>query len=158
MRVRSRVHGARLRLPFFLTWLSQWILWLILADNYGVRELLIGASASAIGAYFTTLFASRAREHFKFRARDLAQAIYIPEILFSDTWILLVAIKRQLMRQKLSGGIVSVRFLYGDDAPGSRARRALAITYLTLTPNSLVLGIAKDTTAIFPHDNSATSS
>ncbi len=151
MRIRRRSGSPWSPLFFALTWLSQLILWVTFADSAGVRELLLGGSAAAIGTYLAALYATRARQSFRIRPRYLVQTLHIPKILFSDTWTLLVAVKRQLMGQKLSGGIVSVRFRFGGDNSVSRARRALAITFLTLTPNTLVLGITDDPQQLFFH-------
>ncbi|HET6145222.1 MAG TPA: Na+/H+ antiporter subunit E [Candidatus Acidoferrales bacterium] len=136
---------------YLLTWLFQWILWLVFANSLGWREQLIGALMAALGTYFTRIFATETEVNFKFRWRDVAQVIHIPELLFSDAWILLVAIKRELLGQKTASGILSVRFRCGGLDSASRGRRALVITLLTLTPNNLVLGISSDTQLLFFH-------
>ena len=138
-------------LPCFLTWASQWVLWLIFADNVGFRELLIGAAAAAVSTFFVVLFLSRTPERFEPPRECLAQAVYIPPILFHDTWILLRALAHRLLGREVSSRIVSVPFHAGGNDKVSRGRRALAITFLNLTPNSLVLGILGKENLLFFH-------
>jgi multisubunit Na+/H+ antiporter MnhE subunit len=130
--------------PYLLLWASQWLLWLIFADSYGIREGIVGAVSAAASTHLVALFIARTKDHYKIQARHLMPMIHVPGKLFGDAWVLLVAIKRRLTQQKLGGGIVSVPFHAGANDGFSRARRALAVTYLTFTPNSLVLGISKD--------------
>lgn len=134
-----------------ITWITNFVLWLIFADNYGSRELVTGAVAAALATYFVELFSARTREHFRMRIKYVAQAVHIPALLSTDTWILMVAIKRRMLGQKLPGGIVAVHFRSGADTPVSRARRSLAITYLTLTPNTLVFDISTESQLLFFH-------
>lgn len=134
-----------------LTWASQWGLWLIFADNAGFRELIAGALGAAISTFVVGLFLARTRARFKLQRQYLAQVVHIPKSLLSDTWILLRAIAMRLRGKELPGGIVAVPFRVGTDDPRSRGRRALAITFLTFTPNTLVLGFARGRQLVFFH-------
>ena len=138
-------------LPCFFTWASQCGLWLIFADNAGFREMLIGAAGAAVSTFFVALFLRCSPQRFELQARCWAQAIYIPQILFHDTWILLRAVARRVLGRNVHGQIVSVPFDVGGNDAISRGRRALAITFLNLTPNSLVLGILKKENILFFH-------
>jgi multisubunit Na+/H+ antiporter MnhE subunit len=135
----------------FTVWVSQWILWLVLADNYGLREISIGALAASLVTFFAALFARKTSERYEFRMRYFAQAVHIPMLLLTDTWTLLIAIKRSLLGSETASGIVGVPFGSGGDDAAARTRRAIAITYLTLTPNTVVLGISKHLDLLFFH-------
>lgn len=53
------------------------------------------------------------------------------------------ALGKQLFTKKGADSLIrAVPFEVGDDDAHSAARRALAVTYTTLTPNFVVLGIA----------------
>lgn len=141
----------RSALPLLLTWACQWGLWLIFADNAGFREMIVGALAAAISTFVVGLFLARTIDRFKLQRQYLAQVVHIPRVLFSDTCILLRTIAMRLRGKDIPSGIVAVPFRLGTDDPRSRGRRALAVTFLTLTPNSLVLGFARDPERLFFH-------
>lgn len=138
-------------LPSLLTWASQWVLWLIFADNVGFRELVVGGAASVISTFLVILFLARTSERFRLKSKSLIQALDIPGVLLHDTWILLRTITLRLLGKQTPSQIVSVPFHAGGNDPDSRGCRALAITFLTLTPNTLVLGILKKENLLFFH-------
>lgn len=133
------------------TWISQLVLWLIFADNTGFREIIVGAIAATIGTFFVASFIARTGASFQFRPRWIAQAIHIPEILFSGTGILLRVVAMRLAGKDVPGGIVAVKFDAGHDDARSRGKRAIATTYLTFAPNNLVLGVPSDQQILFFH-------
>lgn len=96
-------------------------------------------------------FLSDTRERYVLERQYLAQAIHIPEILISGTWILLRVIALRFLGQKAPAGIVAVHFRAGNDNRRSRGRRALAITFLTFAPNNLVFDILLDQQILFFH-------
>jgi multisubunit Na+/H+ antiporter MnhE subunit len=121
----------------------MWAFWLLLTDNTGWREMLAGAGASAISMLAIMLFVDRIKANFRFRARFLKQAIHVPKQLVTDTGLLVFTIARRIAGVKPASGIMAVRFRRGGNMPSSMARRALAVTYLTVSPNTLVLGISE---------------
>lgn len=146
----SRKPGVS-RVTLIATWISQLVLWLIFVNNTAFWEIIVGAVAATIGTYFVESFIARTGASYQFRPRWIAQAIHVPEILFSGTGILLRALELRFRGVDVPGGIVAVKFdAPHDDAP-SRGRRALAITYLTFAPNNLVLGIPRDLQILFFH-------
>jgi multisubunit Na+/H+ antiporter MnhE subunit len=130
--------------PFFSAWLAGWVAWLVLADNSGWREMLAGAASSAIAIVAVAVFLLRSRVTFSIRAKFLKEAVHVPKQLAADTWLLLLTIVRRVAGSRPASGVMAVPFRRGGNGPSSRARRALAITYLTVTPNTLVLGISED--------------
>ncbi len=139
------------RVTLAAIWISQLVLWLIFADNVGFREIIVGAVASTIATWFVPSFIVRTDASFRFRRRWALQAIHVPEILCTGSWVLLRVIARRLLGRKVPGGIVAVRFDVGKDDAWSRGRRAIAITYLTFAPNNLVFGIPREQEVLFFH-------
>lgn len=113
--------------------------------------MVIGAISSAITLAAVISFAVRTRARYEMRGKLLREAVHVPEILVQDLRIVMEATLRQLFRGRLPAGIAVVRFRPGGDDPAARARRALAVTYPTLTPNSLVFGILRDKQILFFH-------
>lgn len=136
---------------FFFTWLACWVSWLILTDNTGYREMIVGAISSAITLVAVGSFALATHARYGIRGRFLREAVHIPEILGQGLWVLLIAMARQLRGAEVPSGTAVVRFRPGADDPASRARRALAVSFLTIAPNNLVFGILRDEEIFFFH-------
>ena len=131
----------RLLRRFIFTGLALWAFWLILTDNAGLREMLCGAAATAVAITVLVVFVLRTGGHFTVRWEFLKESVHIPKQLLADTGTLLLAVARRMGGARPPSGILAVPFRRGGNRPTSRARRAFAITYLTTTPNTLVLGI-----------------
>lgn len=125
---------------FIFLWISQWGLWLAFANNAGWREILVGGAASAAGALAVARFQRRTQLYYHLRMIYLSQLLRVPATIISGTWNMLRATALRILGRELPGGIAAVHYRIGDNGPSSRGRRALAITFLTLGPNSLVLG------------------
>ncbi len=139
------------RLPPLLCWLSEWILWLVFTDNVGFRELLAGAAAAAFATYFSFVFASRKAIGGFWFPREIAVIWRLPAELAHDTSILLLALVRRMAGYDIPSDIVGIPFGAVSNKPESRGKRALATTLLTVTPNTLVLGVLKDEKVLFFH-------
>jgi multisubunit Na+/H+ antiporter MnhE subunit len=138
-------------LRMLVTWLSQLVLWVVFANNVGFREIGIGSLAAAISTYFVFLFLHGTRDRFRLQNKYSRQIVHVPAILFSGTWVLLCAIALKVSGRKIPSQIVAVHFRPGGNDAASKGRRALAITYLNLAPNNLVLGILQDQRVFFFH-------
>lgn len=130
--------------PFFIAWVACWISWLVLTDNSGWREMLVGACASTISLLAIAVFVRKTKWTFRVRLKLLKEAIHVPPQLFTDTELLAFTVVRRMFGARPASGIMAVPFRRGANTPSSRMRRALAITYVTVTPNTLVLGISQD--------------
>lgn len=127
-----------------VTAVATWLLWLVLADNTGGREMACGAGAAAISMIATVLFVRKIKASFRSRLKFLKEAVHVPPQLVTDTGRLVITVARRLGGARTASRIMAVPFRRGANMPSSRMRRALAITYLTTTPNTLVLGISHD--------------
>jgi multisubunit Na+/H+ antiporter MnhE subunit len=137
--------------PLVACWFSEWILWLLFAENTGWRELTIGAAAAAIATYFVFEFASR-KPITSFRLPHGISVIWLlPWVLAHDTAILLLAVARRLAGGNLRSGVAGIPFGAVANRPASRSKRALATTLMTITPNTLVLGVLREREVLFFH-------
>jgi hypothetical protein len=76
----------------------------------------------------------------------------VPGLILHDCWLVIRHLYRQCCLGKDHVGIFqALRFPGGTDDAQSVARRVLAITYLTLSPNSLVIGIDQRTGLLLLH-------
>jgi multisubunit Na+/H+ antiporter MnhE subunit len=139
------------RSPLLLCWLSELILWLVFTDNIGFREILAGAAAAAAATYFSFVFASRKTIGGFWFPSEMAVIWHLPAELAHDTGVLLLALVRRIAGRDIPSAIVGIPFGAVGKRPESRGKRALATTLLTVTPNTLVLGILKDEKVLFFH-------
>lgn len=134
-----------------LTWLCHWALWIAFVSSTSTREIVVGAVVSALTTMAAARFSRRSKDPFKLCVKHLKQIIHVPKLIVSDTGILLKVIGLSLVGKKALSRIVSMPFVIGGNSPSANGRRALAITYLTLTPNSLVFGFLPKRQALFFH-------
>lgn len=134
-----------------LCWVSEWVLWLVFTDNTGYREILAGAAASALATYFAFIFASRKTIGSFWIPREIVVVWRLPAELIHDTGVLLLALTRRMAGQDIPSDIAAIPFAATSNDPESRGQRALATTLLTVTPNTLVLGILVDEKLLFFH-------
>jgi len=139
------------RVRFLVCWLFQLVLWLVFTANAGFRELLVGAAAAAIATYFSFSFAHREKGTSFRMPAGLGVIWRVPAVLARDTAVLLIAVARRLAGHSLRSGYAAIPFAAVGDNPRSRGKRALAATLMTITPNTLVLGILKDEKVLFFH-------
>jgi len=134
-----------------LTWLSQWVLWLIFANNDGFREMLAGAAAATLATWSIVMFVRRTGDCFHIRFRYAAQAVHLPAALVRDTATVFAVIARRVMGAPIRGEIAAASYELREPGPEQRGCRALAITFLTLTPNTLVFGFVPRRRTFFFH-------
>jgi multisubunit Na+/H+ antiporter MnhE subunit len=124
------------------TAVAHWVLWLGYTNNSGYREMIVGALAAMVSTVAALVYAVQSGFSFRFRWRDIAQAIYLPWYALDGTWEVLHALAKQIFTRPGAPSLMAaVAFDVGGDDPHSAGRRALAVTYTTITPNFIVLGI-----------------
>ena len=124
---------------------ALWLGWLALTNSTGYREMIAGLVGAGLSILGVAVYARQLRVGFRFRARDLAQIWRIPWYVVQGTWEIYQALFRQLFGAGADNSVGAVKFDVGEkDSPYSAGRRALAVTYTTITPNSIVLGIVME--------------
>ena len=78
------------------TCLAQWVLWLGYTNNSGYREMIAGAVAAVLSTTAAMVFAVQSGVSFRFRWRNVSQAVYVPWYALDGTWEILHALARQL--------------------------------------------------------------
>ena len=136
----QRERRSRLFLPVSLLILAS--LWIVLVAGLPSQEAVLGA----ISAVLTTLFIFsmwRAQDsHVEWHARDVLEIIHVPAQIVHDALLIIGILVRDLLGRHAAG---SQYIVYAFDAspssPRKAAREVLAVTYMTASPNSIVLGI-----------------
>jgi len=141
------------RVVFWLVW---WILltglWIPLAFEVAVPELIAGAVAAAAGATLATAVRAQRLISFRPRLRWAFRLWRLPSQVVFDTGILFAVLWRRLvMRQDVSGSFRAIPFRAVGENPEANARRAMAMTVGSLAPNTYVIDIDKDYELILVH-------
>lgn len=116
--------------------------WLLFTANLDWEELVIGIPAAAIGA--TAFEATREQPVAQFwpKATWLLEGWRLPWYVLTGTFEIFKVLAQDVLGSKPAESLMrAAKFDAGGDDPRSAARRALAIAYTTMPPNSIVVSI-----------------
>ena len=148
----SSVSWGKYLIQCAATYAALFGLWLLFTSQVTKPEVCIGLGAAAVGTVGAMLFEAVGLIKFNPRLRDWMQGWRIPWYMLEGTWELLQALCKQLFTKDGTPSIVyAVPFDVGGDDSVSAGRRALAITYTTLTPNFVVVGIVAEQRLLVYH-------
>src|SRR6266487_4308469 len=90
---------------FWLAWyLPLFGLWLLFVDTLAAEELILGAISAAAAATAADVVRAQDLVRFRLRARWLRGLAVVPGQVVTDSWVLAVALWRQLRRPGRSAG------------------------------------------------------
>jgi multisubunit Na+/H+ antiporter MnhE subunit len=72
-------------------------------------------------------------------------------MIAEDLWLLLKCLAREILRQPLRSNFAIVPFSTTSDGCRAAGQRALAVLYVSTTPNSIVLDIDAEQKQMFYH-------
>lgn len=132
--------------------LFLYVVWILFVSKFDRQELEGGIIAALVAAVAAQIFQAVGLVKFRPRFADLLQAWRMAGYMFTGSYEILQGLFRQLFTKDGAPSVVlAVPFEVGGDDPQSHARRALAVTYTTITPNFVVLGIAKKSRLLVYH-------
>lgn len=138
--------GKNSRSRRVLAVLVQWAacagFWLVFVGSFDLPELYGGALVAALATVASNVVLEDKIASFYAHPKWLALLLLLPKPIAVDS----LRVLRVLARKLLYGvhpesGLRMVPFEPDGDDPSSATRRALAIAYGTVPPNSIVLGI-----------------
>lgn len=116
--------------------------WFILVGTINLPELVVGFVAAAIAATVTEVTRSIGFARFYPRLYWFTEVWRVPGQILVDCGILTVVLVDRILRKRKETGFLRILpFTSGGTGGRSAARRALAITVGTLSPNTCVLDI-----------------
>jgi multisubunit Na+/H+ antiporter MnhE subunit len=128
------------------------VFWLLLTGTFDPSELAAGVLASALAA---TAAALVKMQDIILLSPRLAWFLRVPELiprLLRDSWTVLFALILHLLnRQEMRGQFRALPFEPGGDDPRAATRRAFIAGAITITPNTLVVGIDQERKLILCH-------
>jgi hypothetical protein len=117
-------------------------IWFILVGKMSWLELALALVAAPIVATLTEMIRRAGFAHFYPRLHWLIHAWRTPEEVLLDCWILVEVMAGRVIRKRQERGFFKrIAFHSGGADARSAARRALAITLGTLSPNTYILDI-----------------
>ncbi len=133
-------------------WLVQFLallgLWFLFVDQLKLSELLVGLGASALAATAAEAVRGQEHPHFLPDLGQLKEAWRLPGRILTDTWLVTLKLVR---RGPSTGSFHALPFDARGNDGRAVARRALAILYSTLPPNSIVIGIDRKRNEMLVH-------
>jgi multisubunit Na+/H+ antiporter MnhE subunit len=125
--------------------------WFAFTQRLSKGELLAGLVAAALAGTASRLVWAHNTATFAGAGRALLQAWRLPWYALVGTGEVLGVLLRHLTGRPAPSLLLSVPFDAGGGDARSQARRALAVTYTTITPNFIVLGIDRERGLLWYH-------
>lgn len=151
MRDRAR-HVSKRLLGLASVWVASYLLWLLFADSTAPAELVVGVAAATIATWGVQAVEVRRLAQLAPRARWLARALWLPWYVLVDTGRILAVLLRQLVRHEPAHSLLfATPYDANGDEDEAATKRALAIAYTTMTPNSIVIGVDTSRGLLFFH-------
>jgi multisubunit Na+/H+ antiporter MnhE subunit len=116
-----------------------------------MSELIAAAIAAAIGVISGLVILRIIPACFEPRLRELAHIYRLPVMIAQDSWLLLKCLLREMLRRPLRSSFAITQFGTRQDRCRAAAQRALAILFISTTPNSIVLDIDHEENRLFFH-------
>ena len=134
------------------SWLACAAFWLVLVASFEAAELWVGAIVATIASVGSYVVIEDKIALFRARPKWLALGFALPKAIVVDSFrVMRVLARRLVYGTPAPSQIRAIPFgVVGDDAV-SATRRALAIAYGTLPPNSIVLGIDRKRELLYMH-------
>jgi hypothetical protein len=139
-----------------LFWFAEaailFVFWLIYVHETAAHELMVGAGAAVLAA--TGAEAVRGLNFARFypHAKWLLLFWRVPGSIVNDCWVLSRALaERMFLGRALDGETAVVRFDPGGADPRSAARRAIAVTFSSLSPNFIAIRIERKRRLLLYH-------
>jgi multisubunit Na+/H+ antiporter MnhE subunit len=135
-----------------LPFLGLAVLWVLFTDTLRTSELMVGIPAAALATLAMESVRSETHPRFLPRVKWIVEFWRIPFQIAADCRLITRAMARLLFtNDHRTGTFESVPFpARGRDAQ-SVAKRALAILYTTLPPNTIVIGIDRKRDVMLIH-------
>jgi hypothetical protein len=140
---------------FLLYWAASFCLWLLFVNTTRMHELWLAAAASVVAASGAEVVRAQPFADFRPRLVWLIQAWREPWYILEGCATIFWVFFKHFFRPEPSV-LREVVYDPGGSDRESAARRALAITYTTVPPNFVVLGIDFDKRVMLVHQVSET--
>jgi multisubunit Na+/H+ antiporter MnhE subunit len=130
------------RVGFWIAWYVPLVLlWLAFVDSFAAAEVVVGLVAAAVAATAAELVRSQDLVRFRLDLRWLRDVRRLPWQVLGDCWLLAVALWRHCTGHPVRGVFRVVPFPGEADDARSAGRRALVTALVSMSPNTMVVGV-----------------
>ncbi len=126
-------------------------LWMLFVSQTQTNEIVAGLGAALVGAVADAVLKAADYAKFKPKFKWLLLITWEVWYVLSGTWGILVALGRQLAGKESEAQFKAVKFDAGGDDAESWARRSLVTALITISPNTIVLGVDVEQNAMLLH-------
>ena len=128
------------------------ILWLAFVFKLDWQEALVGIGAAALGAFGAAAVRATGHPRFQPRLSWILEFRSVPGQIARDTAALTGRLFLMIFRRDTDiGRIIAVPFQTGGSDGRSVARRMLAVTYASISPDAIVMNIDRANNRVFVH-------
>lgn len=134
----------------------EWILllglWMLFVSQWKKDEFLIGIAVAFVGAVADAIVKSEGFGKFSPRPTWVLLIFWTPYYIAKGVWATLKAFCAELFGYSPQSQFIAKPYKPGKSADAtSSAKRALATAYLTIPPNSIVVGIDSEHEQVLIH-------
>jgi multisubunit Na+/H+ antiporter MnhE subunit len=140
---------ASLRLA--VAWVAFVALWLFFVYQPSVSELIAAAATAALTLLSGVVVFRILPVCFEPRLVWLAQVYRLPRMIAEDLWLLFKCLLREITKRPSRSTFALAEFHSKRDGCRAAAQRALALLFVSTTPNSIVLDIDVKRNRMFYH-------
>ena len=126
-------------------------LWAAFVSNPTLPEMLAGLAGALIGTIGNEVVREKRLVSLFPRPQWLLYFATEPWYVLDGSWQIFLAFLKRLVGKGSGGQFRAVSFDPGGDDDESQARRALAVTYINISPNTVVFGIDRDRRLLLLH-------
>ncbi len=132
-------------------WIGFLLVWLVFVFQVTASELVVGALASAITVVLTYVTFRVVPGCFQPRLRWVVQAWRLPAMIAADLWLLLKHLAREIGHRPSQSSFEVTRFRATGEDCQAAAQRALAVLFVSTSPNSVVVDVDRQKGEMFFH-------
>ncbi len=127
-------------------------LWMLFVSQTQTNEIVAGIAAALIGAVADGVLKAEGYAKFKPRFKWLLLITWEVWYVLAGTWAVMLALARRMVGMESQAQFRAVKFEAGGDDAESWARRSLVTAYMTIPPDSIILGVDRNTKLMLVHE------
>jgi multisubunit Na+/H+ antiporter MnhE subunit len=128
----------------FLEFLFLLLLWMIFVSELRWHELEIGIAAALLATIGNWVVTEEGLAAFRPRARWVLLGLWEPWYVVKGMVVVFRELWRTFTGVQPEGRFKAVAYQYGGADPMSTAKRALFAVYVTVSPDTIVVGLDRD--------------
>jgi multisubunit Na+/H+ antiporter MnhE subunit len=126
-------------------------LWMLFVSKLQLAEAVVGVFAAVVATIADSAVKGERFARFAPHSRDLLLVFWTPWSFVRGTILILGELARRLLSTRSRERLTAVPFHAGGEDAHSSARRAVAITFTSISPDTIVIGIDHERNFMLMH-------